>query len=148
MADGNGRLEAIYVKRAHWGPMDPVDEARLDAGQGISGNANRGGRRQVTILEQEIWEEVVTSLGGSLDPSARRANLLVSGVPLAASRGRVLAVGPARIRILGETKPCERMEEQLPGLRAALYPEWRGGAFGEVLDDAAIAVGDRVRWSE
>jgi MOSC domain-containing protein YiiM len=148
MADGEGRLAAIYVKRAHWGPMDPVEEAQLDAGEGISGNANRGGRRQVTILEQEVWQEVMTSLGGSLHPSARRANLLVSGVPLVASRGRVLQVGTARIRILGETKPCERMEEQLPGLRAALYPDWRGGAFGEVLDDAGIAVGDSVRWAE
>jgi MOSC domain-containing protein YiiM len=144
---GEGRVEGIFVKRAHWGPMDSVAEAQLDAGAGIRGNANRGGRRQVTILEREIWEEIMATLGGTLHPSARRANFLVSGVRLADSRGKVLEIGGCRVRILGETKPCQRMEEQLAGLRAELYPGWRGGAFGEVLDDARVQVGDAVRWT-
>jgi MOSC domain-containing protein YiiM len=148
MSEAAGRLQAIYVKRAHRGPMDPVESARLHAGAGISGNANRGGRRQVTVLEEEIWSEMMEMLGGTLHPSARRANLLVRGVRLADSRGRILRIGDCSIRILGETKPCERMEEQLAGLRAALYPSWRGGAFGEVLDDGDIRVGDPVGWAE
>jgi hypothetical protein len=28
----------------------------------------------------------------------------------------------------------------------ALQPEWRGGVFGKILDDAEIVVGDLVRW--
>jgi MOSC domain-containing protein YiiM len=71
---------------------------------------------------------------------------LVAGTALAGSRGRVLRVGPCRIRIFGETKPCEQMEAALTGLRAAMYPDWAGGAFGEVLDDGRIAVGDPVGW--
>jgi hypothetical protein len=38
------------------------------------------------------------------------------------------------------------MDEACPGLRAALRPDWGGGAFGEALDDGRIAVGDLVRW--
>ncbi len=86
-------------------------------------------------------------LGGRLDPSTRRANLMVRGLPLAHSRGRVLHVGACRIRIFGEMKPCERMDEALPGLRDLMFPDWRGGAFGEVLDDGRIAVGDLVCWA-
>jgi hypothetical protein len=29
-----------------------------------------------------------------------------------------------------------------------MYPDWQGGAFGEVLDDGEIAVGDAVWWQE
>ena len=65
-----------------------------------------------------------------------------------ASRGRVLAVGPVRIRIRGETKPCNMLDDAQPGLRAAMYANWAGGAFGEVLDDGEIRVGDEVHFTE
>lgn len=139
-----GRLEQIWIKRARQGPMDPVAEARLDAGHGIAGNANRGGRRQVTILEREAWDRHMGAVGGDLDPARRRANLLVSGCDLANSRGRVLRIGDTAIVIRGETKPCEQMEAAWPGLRAVMYDAWGGGAFGEVLAGGTIRVGDHV----
>jgi len=141
-----GSLEAIWIKRAHRGPMDSVREARAVAGRGLVGNADQGRRRQVTLIEREVWAALMERTGGALEPSTRRANLMVSGVSLKDTRGRVLTIGGCRVRILGESKPCERMEEAWPGLEAAMYPEWRGGAFGEVLDDGVIAVGDPVRW--
>ena len=128
--------------------MDAAGEAELVAGRGIVGNANQGGRRQVTIIEQEIWKDIMGRLGADLSPSARRANLMVSNLPLAESRGRVLRVGACRIRIFGETKPCDIMDEALDGLRDALRPNWGGGAFGEVIEGGAIAVGDAVAWAD
>lgn len=141
-----GALEAIWIKRVHRGPMDPLPRANLVAGQGLVGNADQGRRRQVTIIEREVWDALMAEVGGGLPPSARRANLMISGVPLAGARGRVLRIGGCRIRIRGETKPCEQVEAAHPGLRAAMFPDWRGGAFGEVLDDGEIAVGDPVTW--
>lgn len=143
-----GVLVAIWRKRVHRGPMDSLQQVQLQAGQGMQGNTDVGGRRQVTIIEREVWQQHMAALGGSLDPSARRANLMISGCALRDSRGRVLQIGSSRVRILGETKPCERMEEALPGLRDRMRPDWGGGAFGEVLDDALIAVGDVVRWEQ
>ena len=144
MTEQRGQLEAIWIKRMKRGPMDPAPSARLVAGRGIEGNANQGGRRQVTIIEREAWERMMRELGADLAPSTRRANLMVSGVSLENARGRTLRVGACRIRLFGETRPCERMEEALPGLRAAMRPHWRGGAFGEVLEGGVIATGDPV----
>jgi MOSC domain-containing protein YiiM len=143
-----GRLERIWIKRARRGPMDPAERATLEEGQGIAGNANRGGRRQVTIIEREVWERHMAALGGDLDPKARRANLMVSGCALESSRGRVLRIGECRISIYGETKPCERMDEALPGLRATMFDRWGGGAFGEVVAGGEIRVGDVVSWDD
>ena len=141
---GDGRLEAIWIKRAKRGVMDPASRATLVADRGITGNANQGGRRQVTIIEQETWHRLMQQMRADVDPSARRANLMVSGVRLVGTRGRILRVGACRIEIMGETKPCERMDEALPGLRDAMRPEWGGGAFGIILDDGDIHVGDSV----
>lgn len=143
-----GRLEAIWIKRMKRGPMDFVEQAVMQAGEGLVGNANQGGRRQVTILERENWAELMTEVNGTLPPSARRANLLISGLSLYRSAKRILRIGSCRIRILGETRPCERMEEAWPGLQAAMSRAWTGGAFGEVLDDGEILVGDPVCWEE
>ena len=38
------------------------------------------------------------------------------------------------------------MDEAHPGLEEALRPDWGGGAFGYVIDDGEIGVGDAVRW--
>lgn len=137
-----GRIEAIWLKRAVRGPMDAVQEATLVAAEGIQDDANRGrSKRQVTVIATEVFERVRTSLPDA-DPEMRRANVMVSGIDLRDSRGRVLSLGDVRIRIGGETRPCERMDEQCPGLRAALEPEWGGGAYGTVLDDGVVRVGD------
>lgn len=137
-------LTQIWIKRMHKGPMDPAPKATVIAGQGLVGNANQGGKRQVTIVSNRNWEAVTAPLGATPDPRMRRANLLVSDVDFADSRGKVLRIGKIRIRIDGETRPCEQMEAVAPGLQQAMSVPWGGGAFGEVLDDGVIAVGDSV----
>ena len=88
----------------------------------------------------------MTELGVKKDPALRRANILLSGVSLAHTRGRVLVIGDTRLAIGGELTPCERMDEAAPGLQAALRPDWRGGVFAQVLSGGVIRVGDPVAW--
>ncbi|HEX2081616.1 MAG TPA: MOSC domain-containing protein [Longimicrobium sp.] len=143
-----GELAAIWIKRVKRGPMDPVDAGTLVAGRGLVGNADQGRRRQVTLIEEEAWRAVMEELGAGVHPSSRRANLMLRGIRLPHTRGRVLRIGGCRLQVGGELTPCKLMDDVLPGLQAALRPDWRGGVFAAVLDDGDIRVGDPVRWEE
>ena len=98
----------------------------------------------MTIVSRERWKAVAEALGQHVDPVLRRANLLISGVDLENSRGNILRVGSGRLRVNGETRPCERMDAQLPGWRAERRHRWGGGVYASVLADGKIAVGDPV----
>ncbi len=141
-----GRIAALWIKRVRRRPMDPVERAAARAGAGLEGNADQGGRRQVTLLDVARWSDAEAELGAQVPFTARRANVLTEGIDYLESRGRVLALGGVRVRIRGNTRPCERMDEARAGLRSALAPEWRAGAYGELLDDGEIAVGDAAEW--
>jgi MOSC domain-containing protein YiiM len=145
----SGTVVAIWLKRMKRGPMDAVGEAARVAGRGLVGNTEQGGRRPVTVLEEEAWAATTRDLGVPLPPVARRANLLVRGVHLAKTRERVLRVGDVvRLRVFTEVKPCRKMDDTYPGLQAAMRPEWRGGVACQVVEGGRIAVGDAAQWEE
>ena len=139
-------LRHIWIKRAHRGKMDPAATATLVAGRGIVGNADQGGKRQVTLMDLERWLDLMDRFGAGLETSARRANLVIDALDLFDSRGKTLRVGRTRLHIVGETRPCERMDDALPGLRTAMRERWSGGAFAQVIDGGEISVGDAVEW--
>lgn len=127
--------------------MDARDVGELIAGEGLVGSVGRSRRRQVTIIEREVWDRVQEELQAEIPYAARRANLMISGIRLAETRDRVLRIGEALVRIGGHTTPCERMDEACDGLRAKLAPQWGGGAFAQVVVGGIVRVGDRVEWA-
>jgi len=141
------QLTRIWLKPVKGEPLQEMERASVRSNHGLVGNAERGGRRQVTVLSAEDWEAANAQAGSELDPSARRANILVTGLgDLVESTGQVLKVGGARIQVTGETRPCSLMDAAHQGLRAAMEVSWRGGVHGIVLNDADLAVGDEVSW--
>ena len=141
-----GTIAAIWVKRFRRGPMDSVASAQLVAGRGIVGNANQGGKRQITLIDEAAWRSATDAVGAEIDPSKRRANVMLRGIDLERSNGLFLRLGECLVRIYNETRPCERMDEAHSGLRDALRPHWRGGAFAEIVEGGTIRVGDEAEW--
>lgn len=126
-------------------PMERLESAAVTVEAGVEGDrrgALRG--RQVTVLTQEGWQAACADVGDELPWTTRRANMLLEGLALAEKVGKTIRIGDVALLITGETDPCERMEEQVAGLRAALAPEWRGGVTCRVTAGGSIAVGDAV----
>ena len=96
-----GTLQGIWIKETRGEPTTAVDEAKAVAGQGFDGGVGEASTRQVPVLAAEAWAAVEAPLGMSVDPALRRANLLVAGLDLAGTTGRVLRVGYLRLEITG-----------------------------------------------
>ncbi len=135
-------IVSIWIKRAHGGPMDRVDEGQLVAGHGLAGSADQGGWRQITIISEESWRDATAELGFEVDPSARRANVMIRGLDLEKSRGKKLQLGDCVINVRGENPPCRLMNEMQQPLR----PHWRAGVFGEIVRGGTVRAGDSVRF--
>lgn len=126
-----------------------IDQVEVAPEQGIRGDhrgAMRGKpyARQVTLIEARDWAAAMADVGHNLPWHERRANLLVEGIDLPQRPGARLRIGVVVLEVTRETDPCERMEALAPGLRAALTPDWRGGACAKVVEGGRIAVGDTI----
>ncbi|HIF38397.1 MAG TPA: MOSC domain-containing protein [Gemmatimonadetes bacterium] len=144
-----GQLEAIWIKTAHGGVMQPVSEANAQENKGLVGDVSFGrSKRQVTLIEKEIFDVLGDRFSGSVKPEMRRANFMVTGIELKETVGRILSIGDLKVEIFGETKPCKIMDDGCQGLREALVDEWKGGVYGCVLNDAAVKVGDVISRDE
>lgn len=145
----NGTLLAIATKYAKRAPMVLKDETIITTEEGIDGDhRGRPGDRQVTVVSHISWDQACQELRKTIPWIARRANLLIDGFTLENKAGYYLQVGDSLLKITGETKPCDRMDEFLNGLQEALRPEWRAGVTCKVIKSGKVKLGDKVTLSE
>ena len=136
-------------------PMEVIEHVNLSVESGLAGDfrgavkPGREAKRQVSLIERADWDAAMAELGVEHHWSVRRANLLVEGIDLPQREGAIVRIGAEvvlEIRI--ECDPCSRMEEIEPGLKAALTPDWRGGALARVISGGDIRIGDEIRVEE
>jgi MOSC domain-containing protein YiiM len=140
-----GKLAGIARREEKRAPMQTLQRAEISTETGVARDfRGKPGARQVTVISARAWRDACNELQQDIPWTTRRANLLVDDFDLPRTIGAVLAVGPVRLRITGEVDPCSRMEEQCPGLRAALQPDWRGGVSCTVLQGGTVTIGDAV----
>ncbi len=141
-----GTLAGIARREFKRAPMQLLDDAEITTESGVADDfRGRPGRRQVTVLSARAWGEACRDVGRDLPWTLRRSNLLVEDIDLPRRAGDIIAIGTVRLRVTTETDPCPRMDEQCPGLTAALVPDWRGGVCCTVISGGRVALGDDVR---
>ena len=142
-----GELVWIGVSSGRRSSIQELQEVEIQEGTGLVGDhhATRGGgKRQVTLIQAEHLP-VIAALAGlsEVSPETLRRNLVVSGLNLSATRGRILAIGDARLRVTGPCAPCSRMEHALgPGGYNAM--RGHGGWCAEILASGDIETGAPV----
>lgn len=141
-----GKLLSIAFKRSPFSVMEEVTTSFISKESGLI-NDCRGNilNRQITIITEESWKEVCKELNNNLPWTLRRANLLISGINLIESTGKLLHINNVILQITGETKPCKRMEKQHKGLQSALDIDWRGGVTCMVIEGGVISNGDEIK---
>lgn len=148
-----GMLAGIARRSARGAPMEEVERVMIRQNAGLEGDY-KGARhmeRRVSLMTREAWEAALADLGQasglggplSLSWTARRANLLISGLLLPEKPGSLIQVGSVLLEVTFPAPPCARMEAVHPGLRLALK-QGRGGAVCRVLEEGEVAVGDPV----
>lgn len=152
----SGRLGGIARHGRSRGAIELLEAVSVSVEGGVQGDFRGAirpggkGRRQISLITAEGWDAAMADM--RLDAHrilawhARRVNLLSHGIAFPMATGYIVAIGESlRFQVTKECDPCGRMEEVLPGLKAALLPDWRGGILGKVLNGGTIAVGDTIR---
>ena len=141
-----GRVEWIGLRPARDVPMQEADSVRAEAGRGLAGDRYAGGsgKRGVTLLQAEHLPAIAALSGrAEVAPTLLRRNLLVSGIPLVALKGRRFRVGEVLLEGTEPCDPCSRMEDALgPGGYNAM--RGHGGLTARILAGGTLRVGDAV----
>ncbi|HWS77120.1 MAG TPA: MOSC domain-containing protein [Thermomonas sp.] len=141
-----GRVQWIGLRPARDVPMQPVDSVEAEAGAGLVGDRYTGGsgKRGVTLIQAEHLAVIAALSGhGEIAPATLRRNLLVSGIPLVALKGRRFRIGEVLLEGTDDCDPCSRMEAALgPGGYNAM--RGMGGLCARIIEGGTLRAGDEV----
>jgi MOSC domain-containing protein YiiM len=145
-----GQVRWIGLRPARGVPMRTVDNAEAVAGKGLRGDRYGGGsgKRGITLIQAEHLPAIAALLGrDAVETSTLRRNLVVSGLPLIALKGRRFRIGDVICEGTSPCDPCSRMEQ---ALGAGGYNAMRGhgGLCARILQGGTFRVGDAVHWIE
>ena len=141
-----GRVEWIGLRPQRDVPMDEVDHAIAESGAGLVGDRYAGGsgKRGITLIQAEHLPAIAALSGhAAVAPATLRRNVVVSGLPLVALKGRRFRIGEVLLEGTDECDPCSRMEAALgPGGFNAM--RGHGGLCARILEGGTIQRGDAV----
>jgi MOSC domain-containing protein YiiM len=146
MLPRQGRVEWIGLRPQRDVAMAAVGQVLAQTGAGLVGDRYSGGsgKRGITLIQAEHLPVIATLSGhDAVAPATLRRNLVVSGLPLVALKGRRFRIGEVVLEGTDDCDPCSRMEAALgPGGYNAM--RGHGGLCARILDGGTIQLGDAV----
>jgi MOSC domain-containing protein YiiM len=144
-----GNVVSIFVAREAAMPMEPREEVKAVAGQGLEGDRYFDGTghwsktpgvgREVTLIEIEAIEALESERNIAIKPGATRRNVVTRGVPLNHLVGREFQLGAVRLRGTRLCEPCTYLESLTQqGVLSGLIH--RGGLRAEIVTGGTIRV--------
>jgi MOSC domain-containing protein YiiM len=141
-----GRVQWIGLRPRRDVEMVAVDDAIAVAGSGLQGDryASGSGKRGITLIQAEHLPAIAALAGHDhVAASLLRRNVVVSGLPLVALKGRRFRIGDVVLEGTDDCAPCSRMEAALgPGGYNAM--RGHGGLCARILEGGLLRVGDSV----
>ena len=143
----HGRVEWIGLRPEREVEMIAVAEAVAVAGKGLVGDRYLGGgsgKRGITLIQAEHFPVIAALAGHSqVRHALLRRNLVISGLPLVALKGRRFRIGEVLLEGTDSCDPCSRMEAALgPGGFNAM--RGHGGLCARILEGGRFRLGDRL----
>ena len=141
-----GRVEWIGLRPARAAAIQEVAEAAAVTGVGLVGDRYTGGsgKRGVTLIQAEHLPVIAALAGHAVVPPALlRRNVVVSGLPLVALKGRRFRIGEVLMEGTDDCDPCSNMEAALgPGGFNAM--RGHGGLCARIVQGGTFRIGDAV----
>ena len=141
-----GRVEWIGLRPAREAAMVEVAQVQAATGGGLAGDRYKGGngKRGITLIQAEHLPAIAALAGlAQVAPAILRRNLVVSGIPLVALKGRRFRVGELVLEGTASCDPCSRMEAALgPGGFNAM--RGHGGLCARIVEGGTLRLGDAV----
>ena len=142
----SGIVEWIGIRPVCGLPMTACSEVSALRNRGLAEDhaAKRtGGKRQVTLIQQEDFATIAMRLGAYPQPAQMRRNLVISGIELQTLIGECFRIGDALFEGSGACPPCRKMDAAL-GEGGCIAMTDLGGITARVLRAGQIRVGDTV----
>jgi MOSC domain-containing protein YiiM len=138
-----GVLDTILLRPDRLVAPVYVDHVQVTE-DGLVGDHASQGKRAVTLIQAEHLSVIGAMLGKpAIEADTLRRNLVVSGLNLAALKGRHLKIGEVVLQITTICAPCSRMEAAL-GQGGYSAMRGHGGWCATVRKAGRIGLGDSV----
>jgi MOSC domain-containing protein YiiM len=142
----SGRVEWIGLRPKRAVPMREAEAVEAKTGLGLVGDRYSGGsgKRGVTLIQAEHLPAIAALSGHErVAPALLRRNVVVSGIPLIALKGRRFRIGGVVLEGTDSCDPCSNMEVALgPGGFNAM--RGMGGLCARIIEGGTFGIGDAV----